>query len=287
MTAKHSPPPRTRRYGAALPAALVGAVALLAGCGGGGPTKAQYTAKANAICAGAGTQTTALVGQLTKAAGSLGAANPSAARELASTLEQLHTTTGATLAKLRALEQPSADHAAIERFLSSLAVVNETLGKTATAAGAGQLRETLAQLEATAPAAGQMASAAKAYGLDECASLFGPLGGTTASTQPSAAVHVRMSAANHEPTVGRPWRYTVTATDAQGHELSGTETTQYAFNGAVVGTEKPENERFAGGVYHDTIEFPASAVGFPLTVRAVVHTGQGSATGTWTVKVRR
>jgi hypothetical protein len=265
---------------------MTGGGALLAGCGSSGPTKAEYTAKANAICRGASTQTVPLVGRLTSAAGSLSATDPATTRELAGTLERLHTVAATTLAQLQALARPAGDRAAIERFSSSLAVVAETLGKTATAAGAGQLRETLAQLEATAPAAGQMASASKAYGLNECATLFGPLGGTT-STQSAAAVHATVVGESHEPTVNQPWRYTVAVTNAQGRRLSGTETTQYTFNGAVVGTEKPENVKFTGGVYRDTVEFPATSVGFPLTVQAVVHTSGGSATATWPVKVRR
>jgi hypothetical protein len=279
-------PHRTRHPAALLLAALAGGGALLAGCGGSGPTKAEYTAKANTICRGASTHTVPLVGRLTSAAGSLSAADPAAARRLAGTLEQLHTVAATTLAQLQALAQPAGDRAAIERFSSSLAVVAETLRTTATAGGAGQPRETLAQLEATAADAGRMASAAGAYGLNECATLLGPLGGATVA-QPTAAVHGTFVGESHHPTVNQPWRYTVTVTDAHGHKLSGTETTQYTLNGAVVGTEKPENVKFTGGVYRNTIEFPAAAVGFPLTVQAVVRTGEGSATATWPVKVRR
>ncbi len=287
MIAATSLAPHHTRRPAALPlAALAGGMALLAGCGSSGPTEAQYTARANAICRNAGAQTTPLVGQLTTAAGSLSAANPTAAHELASTLERLHKVTATTLTKLRALAQPSGDHAAIERFVNSFATVTETLGKSATAAAAGQLQETLAQLEATAADAGQMASAAKAHGLNECAILFGPLGGTP-STQQASTVHGTFMGESHEPTVNRPWHYSITVSDARGNKLSGTETTQYAFNGAVVGTEQPENVKFTGGSYGDTIEFPATSVGYPLTVQAVVHTSQGSTTLSWPVKVRR
>jgi hypothetical protein len=93
-------------------------------------------------------------------------------------------------------------------------------------------------------------------------------------------------AENHHPTVGRPWTYTVTVTDARGRKLSGTETTHYTFAGAVVGTEKPENVRFTNGVYHDTIEFPAAAVGHPLELQAVVHTILGSITFVWPLTVK-
>ncbi|HEX8977369.1 MAG TPA: hypothetical protein VF781_12710 [Solirubrobacteraceae bacterium] len=92
---------------------------------------------------------------------------------------------------------------------------------------------------------------------------------------------------NHHPTVNVPWTYTVTVTDARGRKLSGTETTQYTFGGAVVGIEKPENVRFTAGVYRDTIEFPPAAVGHPLNVRAVVHTSLGTLTLDWPIVVKK
>lgn len=106
-------------------------------------------------------------------------------------------------------------------------------------------------------------------------------------TTPAQPIHATLVGENHNPTVNQPWHYTVTVTDAQGHGLSGTETTHYTFNGAVVGTEKPPNARFADGVYHDTIEFPSAAVGYPLDVQTVIHTGLGSATLDWPIEVQR
>lgn len=84
-----------------------------------------------------------------------------------------------------------------------------------------------------------------------------------------------------------PWSYTVTVTGPNGEKLSGTETTNYTYNGVVVGTEKPQNVKFTGGVYHDTIEFPPAAVGHPLAVQAVVKTSLGSATASWPITVVR
>lgn len=107
----------------------------------------------------------------------------------------------------------------------------------------------------------------------------------TASARP---VRAAILGESHDPTVNRPWHYTVTVTGTHGTGLSGTETTQYTFDGLVVGTEHPENVRFTGGVYHDTVEFPAAAVGHPLAVQAVVHTRVGSATTAgWPVEVHR
>ncbi len=92
---------------------------------------------------------------------------------------------------------------------------------------------------------------------------------------------------NHHPKVNQPWQYTVTVRDSAGHELSGTETTEYTFGGVVVGTEHPTNVAFSNGVYHDVIEFPAAAVGHPLAVQVVVHTSLGSKTVDWPIQVTR
>ncbi len=107
------------------------------------------------------------------------------------------------------------------------------------------------------------------------------------TTTPAQPIHATLLGENHNPVVNRRWHYTVTVTDAQGHKLSGTETTQYTFNGAVVGTEKPSNVAFTDGVYRDTIEFPAAAVGYPLDVQTVIHTSHGSVTLDWPVEVKR
>lgn len=268
-------------------AVLAAAVALLAaGCGTSAPTRAQYAASANAICHTASAQTLPLVRQLTAAAGRLGSGNQAAAREATSALQQLHAVTSATLAKLRAFQQPTTGHAAIERFLSSLATVNAALGRAATAAAAGQLQQALAQLRAAAPAVQQMTVVATAYGTTECATLFAGLGAAP-TTRSAQAVHATIHGENHEPMVNRPWRYTVTVTDAQGRPLSATETPHYTFNGAVVGAEKPENVRFTG-TYSDSIEFPPASVGYRLTVQAVIHVSQErTATAEWPVQVHR
>ena len=111
----------------------------------------------------------------------------------------------------------------------------------------------------------------------------------TQSSRTTAAQQVRASIVgdDHAPKMNKAWHYTVTVTGPNGEKLSGTETTHYTYNGIVVGTEKPQNVKFTGGVYHDTIEFPAAAVGHPLAVQAVVKTRMGSATASWPVQVTR
>lgn len=262
-------------------ALLAAAALVLAGCGVSSPTKAQYTARADAICRSASAQTAPLIAQLASAAASLSSGGQSAAKEMLSALQQLHAVASNSLEELRALKQPSAGHAAIERFLTPFASVVGALAQAADDAAAGEVQQALTQLEQAAPAATQTASAAGAYGLSECQTVLAPLSST------AYAVHATLVGENHEPIVNQPWRYTVTVTDVQGRKLSGTETTQYTYGGAVVGTEKPENVPFSGGVYHDTIEFPAEAVGYPLDVQTVIHTTLGSVTLDWPVVVRR
>jgi hypothetical protein len=116
---------------------------------------------------------------------------------------------------------------------------------------------------------------------------------TTSSPQPTnptpvyaRPIHATLVGEDHEPTVNKNWTYSITVTDAKGQKLGGTETTQYTFNGSVVGTEKPENVPFKNGYYHDTVQFPAAAVGVALDVQAVVHTSIGSITRDWPITVK-
>jgi hypothetical protein len=274
-----------RRPAAVTFAALAAAgVLLLAGCGSSAPTKAQYAAKADAICRTASGKTTPLIGQVISAAQSLSSSGgQSAARQLSNDLQQLHATAAGALTKLRALSQPAGGHAAIERFLTPFGSVTDTLGKAASAAAGGQPQKALGELEEIAPDAQQMTSAATAYGLTDCENMLA----TPAIIGLTHPVHATLVGENHTPTVNQPWTYTVTVTGAQDQKLSGTETTNYTYNGVVVGTEKPENVKFTAGVYHDTIEFPAAAVGHPLAVQVVVHTSLGSVTLTWSIEVKR
>jgi hypothetical protein len=105
------------------------------------------------------------------------------------------------------------------------------------------------------------------------------------SASARSSIHVSISGQNHHPVVNKKWSYTVTVRSASGQKLSGTETTHYLYNGTVVGTEKPVNVRFKNGHYHDTIEFPADAVGQPLRVWVVVSTKDGSGSAAWSITV--
>jgi hypothetical protein len=102
-----------------------------------------------------------------------------------------------------------------------------------------------------------------------------------------SSIHVKITGENHHPVVGKNWTYSVTVTNAKGQKLAGTETTHYLYDGSVVGTEKPENVHFKNGRYRDTIQFPATAVGEPLAVEAVVKTKDGSGQAAWSITVKQ
>ena len=114
---------------------------------------------------------------------------------------------------------------------------------------------------------------------------------TATTTTPSSSVstgpvHGRLTAENHAPVVNKDWRYSLTVTDAAGHPLSGTVDIEFVFNGVVVGRDTPPAHPVTNGRWHDTVRFPADAVGEPLTFRAVVHTHLGSMTLDWPITVR-
>jgi hypothetical protein len=161
---------------------LITAVAIscllaLAGCGGGGGlSKSQYIAKADPICQAAQTQTAPLIEQLTVAGASLVSGGTGSARRLATVVQRLHAVAAGSLAQLRALRQPSGDHAAIERFLTPLASLVDAIGQAAIALGSGQAPQALALLQRVQPIAQQVTSAAETYGLRQCGSVVSPLG---------------------------------------------------------------------------------------------------------------
>lgn len=112
-----------------------------------------------------------------------------------------------------------------------------------------------------------------------------PAGGSATVT--TGPVHGTLSGQDHAPKVNRAWRYSLEVTDVTGHPLSGTVDIEFMFGGQVVGRDTPPTHRVTEGRWHDTIEFPATAVGVALTFRAVVRTRLGSISLDWPVTVRR
>jgi len=70
----------------------------------------------------------------------------------------------------------------------------------------------------------------------------------------------------HHPRVGARWPISFTVTDA-GAPARAEVAYEYLFGGAVVAHRS--HYRFTGS-FHDVFQWPASAVGYPLTFRAVI-----------------
>ena len=90
---------------------------------------------------------------------------------------------------------------------------------------------------------------------------------SAAATQ-QLAVAVRTPAS--EPSARGFWPIVVTAHTAGGAPVDGIVSYAFLFGGAVVARRPGGHMR--GGVFHDRLEFPARAVGYPLTVQVIVRT---------------
>jgi len=111
---------------------------------------------------------------------------------------------------------------------------------------------------------------------------------TSTQTSPSPAtgqIEARFTGESHSPKANKSWSYTVSARDAHGHPLSGSVQTEFTFAGQVVGRETPPVHQLTNGVLRDVVTFPSTAIGQPLAVQVVIHTGAGTKTLTWPVQV--
>jgi hypothetical protein len=72
-----------------------------------------------------------------------------------------------------------------------------------------------------------------------------------------------------EPVAGGFWPVTVTAHSPSGVPVSATVSYTFLFGGAVV-ARRPGGHMH-GGLFRDRLEFPAKAVGYPLTVEVIVQ----------------
>ena len=110
---------------------------------------------------------------------------------------------------------------------------------------------------------------------------------TTASASVTTGpVRGTLHGTGHTPIAGRPWAYSVRVTDASGKPLSGTVAIEFAFNGSVVGRDTPPTHALTNGHWADKLTFPNTAIGYPLSFQAVVHTSAGSITLDWPVQVK-
>ncbi len=120
-------------------------------------------------------------------------------------------------------------------------------------------------------------------------------GKTTSAAPPSKPPAGKLKVAVKGPTA-RPkagtakWPYTVTAISSSGAKVSGKLTVQLvdplgtAHAVTYANTGKPVTNFPFHGFFHDYLQFPKSAIGYPLTVRAKVTSAQGKGTGTFGVK---
>jgi hypothetical protein len=78
-----------------------------------------------------------------------------------------------------------------------------------------------------------------------------------------------MHAATHHPRVEEPWPVSFVASDG-GTPAHAEVAYEYLFGGQVVAHRS--HYKFTGH-FHDIFKWPSSAVGFPLTFRAVIKSG--------------
>jgi hypothetical protein len=168
-------PGKPTKYAAGVLALLAVCALALAACGSSGPTKSQYIAKADPICASARAQTAPMIRGITKSAVGLAKGGLRALSQVASGIGQLHSVAASTLEKLQKLEQPSGDHAAIEKFLKPFSEVVAALGQSATMISKGQAQQGFAALAQVRPASQRATSAAVGYGLTECKTVLAAL----------------------------------------------------------------------------------------------------------------
>jgi hypothetical protein len=143
----------------------------LAGCGGSsGPTRSQYVAKANVVCADARTQTAPLIASLKSAIGSL--LSGGSEKPLVRIATRLDAVAAATLARLRSIKQPGSDHTKIAAFLTPLTAVVADLGQLARAVAAGDTTGALAALERQQATKAKVVRSAHSYGLGRCSTLL-------------------------------------------------------------------------------------------------------------------
>lgn len=101
----------------------------------------------------------------------------------------------------------------------------------------------------------------------------------------AASKHFRatLSVPGHHPKVGRIWPVVVTAT-YEGKGVRASLRYEFLFGGTVV--SRQSHFRFKGRFRDDTFKWPASAVGFRLTLRAVVSSRYGTRKLDYWVEVR-
>jgi hypothetical protein len=97
----------------------------------------------------------------------------------------------------------------------------------------------------------------------------------------SGSMAATMHAATHHPRVNEPWPVSFIATDA-GKPAHAEVAYEYLFGGQVVAHRS--HYKFTGH-FHDVFMWPSSAVGFPLTFRAVIESAGATLNLDYSVQV--
>jgi hypothetical protein len=92
-----------------------------------------------------------------------------------------------------------------------------------------------------------------------------------------------MHATSHHPHVGARWPISF-AVAGNGRPAQAEVAYEYLFGGQVVAHRS--HYRFTGS-FHDVFQWPASAVGYPLTFRAVITSGGATLNLDYPVQVQR
>ena len=102
-------------------------------------------------------------------------------------------------------------------------------------------------------------------------------------TRSSGGVTASMHVGTHHPRVNRPW-YIQFTVNRGSRAVRASVSYEYLFGGRVVARRSHYN--FTGR-FSDTFRFPASAVGYPLTFRAVIVSGKVKINLDYAVQVSR
>lgn len=145
--------------------------------------------------------------------------------------------------------------------------------------------------QSTSAATTQTASSTQTVSGAAAGSGANPAGEATLGTEPKPGVvtasaqglTVTLHAGTHSPRVNAAWPISFTATRT-GQPVRATLAYEYLFAGAVVG--KRPHKPFTGHA-HDVFRWPASAVGYPLTFRAVLVADGATFDLDYAVKVER
>lgn len=94
---------------------------------------------------------------------------------------------------------------------------------------------------------------------------------------------VDLHGAGHHPVADKGWPVTVRVTH-DGRPVDGTISYAFTYQGQVVA--RRSHYQFKNGHFHDTLNFPARAVGLPLAVQFVIDTPYGRQTVNYPITVK-